>query len=234
MTPHRRRKIVKRKSHTTLYLAVGIILIVVIVAGAYVALGKFGGNAVPTPTPTPTPTATPTTSPSGTDSEYDNATQVLLQTSKGNITLELRNDKPVTTENFINIVEQGKYDGTVFHRTMSGFMIQGGQITEDIPTINDEIGNNNRNLPYTIAMAKTNDPDSATSQFFINVVDNGNNPLPDGSKFDNVYTVFGRVISGTSVVDEIANAPATANPYNPNEISAPVNPVTIIKATILP
>jgi peptidyl-prolyl cis-trans isomerase A (cyclophilin A) len=229
MAPHRRPKLVKHKSHTTLYLAIGIIVIVLIFVGAYVAIGQFGSQN--TPTPTPTPTVTPTTSPSGADSEYENATQVLLQTSVGNITIELRTDKPITTENFLNLVEQGKYDGTVFHRTVSGFMIQGGAISPQPSAIADEIGNNNRNLPYTIAMAKTNEPDSATSQFFINVADNGVEYAPT---FDSTFTVFGKVISGTAVVDEIAEAPATENPYIPGEMSVPVNPVTIIKATILP
>src|SRR5450756_2486556 len=89
---------------------------------------------------------------------------------------------------------------------MTGFMIQGGAITgESIPTIPNEIGNNNRNIAYTIAMAKTSDPNSATSQFFINVADNGNLAIDQaGTKFDTVYAVFGRVISGQSVVDAIA------------------------------
>jgi cyclophilin family peptidyl-prolyl cis-trans isomerase len=111
-------------------------------------------------------------------------------------------------------------------------MIQGGGISESIPTISDEIGSNNRNLPYTIAMAKTSDPNSATSQFFINVADNGNNPIDQaGTKFDTVYTVFGRVILGQSVVDAIANAAVTTNQYGEN--SQPVQPVTLIKATIV-
>ncbi len=88
---------------------------------------------------------------------------------------------------------------------MAGFMIQGGIISGSTPTITDEIGNNNRNVAYTIAMAKTSQPNSATSQFFINVADNGNNPIDQaGTKFDAVYTVFGESNLRKSIVDAIA------------------------------
>ncbi len=157
-------------------------------------------------------------------------TKVLLETSVGNITIDLRTDKPITSTNFINLVQAGRYDGTTFHRTVAGFMIQGGQVNGSVATIRDEIGKNNRNIPYTIAMAKTNQPNSATSEFFINVSDNGQKD----STFDSTYTVFGNVISGQDVVDAIANAPATANPNMPQENSLPVNPVTILHATIIP
>ena len=111
-------------------------------------------------------------------------------------------------------------------------MIQGGEVSGSVPAINDEIGSNNRNEAYTVAMAKTSQPNSATSGFFINVEDNGQKY--SSINFDGTYTVFGTVISGKEVVDAIANAPATENPYMPSEISVPVNPVTIIKATIVP
>ena len=174
----------------------------------------------------------PTPSPTTSDPSYVNPTKVLLQTTVGNITLEMRSDKPISTTNFINLVQQGKYDGTIFHRVIAGFMIQGGAISSSIPTIADEIGSNNRNVAYTIAMAKTSDPNSATSQFFINVADNGNMAIDQaGTKFDAVYTVFGKVTSGQNVVDAIANAPVTSNAYEQN--STPINPVTLIKATIL-
>ena len=144
----------------------------------------------------------------------------------------MRDDKPITTANFINLVKQGKYDGTVFHRIMVGFMIQGGGVSGSVSTISDEIGSNNRNLPYTIAMANTGQPNSATSQFFINLVDNGNNDVP-GGKFDQFYAVFGTVISGRNIVDAIANVPVTENPYRLGEYSVPVSTVTLIKATIV-
>jgi cyclophilin family peptidyl-prolyl cis-trans isomerase len=234
MAPNKKSKTSKRKSNKTLFLAIGVIAIILIGIGAYIMFGQSANqpNTLPTPTPTPTTSTSLTPSPSTSDPSYVNPTKVLLQTSVGNITLELRSDKPITTTNFINLVQQGKYDGTVFHRVIAGFMIQGGAISGSIPTIADEIGSNNRNVAYTIAMAKTSDPNSATSQFFINVADNGNMAIDQaGTKFDAIYTVFGKVILGQNVVDSIANAPVTSNAYEQN--STPITPVTVIKATIL-
>jgi cyclophilin family peptidyl-prolyl cis-trans isomerase len=234
MAPKNRNKS-KSKSNKTLFIAIGIVAIVLIGIGAYIMLGQSANqpNTSPTPTPTPSPPASQTPSPTTSDPSYVNPTKVLLQTSVGNITLELRSDKPITTTNFINLVQQGKYDGTVFHRVIAGFMIQGGAISGSTPTINDEIGSNNRNVAYTIAMAKTSNPNSATSQFFINVADNGNLAIDQaGTKFDAVYAVFGKVVEGQNVVDAIANAQVTANPYT-QENSDPVNPVTLTKATII-
>jgi cyclophilin family peptidyl-prolyl cis-trans isomerase len=110
-------------------------------------------------------------------------------------------------------------------------MIQGGQVSGSVSKINDEIGSNNRNTAYTVAMAKTTQPNSATSEFFINVEDNGQKYAPS---FDATYTVFGTVISGKDVVDAIANSAVTANPNNPSEMSNPINPVIITKASIVP
>jgi len=223
MTPNKSRRPPKKKSNKTLFLAIGIIAIIIVGVAAFAMLGQGKQTANPSTSPTSTPV--PSTSPT--------ATQVLLQTTAGNITLELRSDKPITTANFVNLVNKGVYDGTIFHRVIAGFMIQGGENdSANVAKINDEIGSNNRNLQYTIAMAKTSVPNSATSEFFINVVDNGNNVVDQaGTKFDAVYTVFGKVIAGQSVVDAIANAPVTSNAYEHN--STPINPVTVIKATIL-
>ena len=235
MVPNNKSKTSKRKSNKTLFLAIGIIAIILIVIGAYILFGQSVNqpNTTPTPTPMPSSSASQTPSPTTSDPSYVNPTKVLLQTSVGNITLELRSDKPITTTNFINLVQQGKYDGTVFHRVIAGFMIQGGAISGSTPTISDEIGTNNRNVAYTIAMAKTSDPNSATSQFFINVADNGNLVIDQaGTKFDTVYAVFGKVVEGQNFVDAIANAQVSANPYT-HENSDPVNPVTLIKATII-
>ncbi|MGE5533161.1 MAG: peptidylprolyl isomerase, partial [Bacillota bacterium] len=119
-----------KKSNKTLFLAIGIIAIILIGIGAYIVFGQSANppNASPTPTPTQTPSVSSTPSPTTNDPSYVNPTKVRLQTSVGNITLELRSDKPITTANFINLVQQGKYDGTLFHRVVAGFMIQGGAI----------------------------------------------------------------------------------------------------------
>ncbi len=206
----------KKKSNRSSYI-IGIIVLVIVIIGVVAVLRQPGATS-----PSTNPTATP---PSGATT----GTKVLFQTSAGNITIQLYTDKPITTANFINIVQKGWYDGTIFHRVIAGFMIQGGQISQTVPAIQDEIGTNNRNLPYTIAMAKTSQPNSATNEFFINVADNGvNNP-----GFDSTYTVFGNVTSGRDVVDATANAQVTANPNMGGEVSSPVHPITIIKATIV-
>ena len=133
---------------------------------------------------------------------------VLLTTNHGQITLELDADKaPKTVENFLNYVKSGHYDGTIFHRVIDGFMIQGGGFSPDMrqkPTedpVENEANNGLNNDRYTIAMARTSDPHSASAQFFINVNDNDflNYPGSDGWG----YCVFGKVTSGTEVVDTI-------------------------------
>ncbi len=180
---------------------------------------------VPTQT-TPTQTAPPTTTTTA------NGTVVRLETSMGNITIQLRGDKPITTQNFVNLVKQGFYDGTFFQRVIVGFMIQGGQNQSvSVPTISDEIGSDNHNYNGTIAMAKTLQPNSATSEFFINVADNTQLTHSDEISFDGTYTVFGQVISGMDVVIAISKVPVTVNADGEN--SQPVSPVTIIKAEVL-
>jgi peptidylprolyl isomerase len=165
--------------------------------------------------------------------------KVLLQTSMGNITIQLRDDKPITSSNFKALVQEGKYDETIFHRVIEGFMIQGGDPTgtgqgdPSIGTIPDEIGSNNSNVRGTIAMANTGQPNSASSQFFINVVDNGDKTIDAaGTKFDSAYTVFGTVIQGMDVVDAISKVAVGPNQFN--ETSKPLTDVTLIKAEILP
>jgi peptidyl-prolyl cis-trans isomerase B (cyclophilin B) len=136
--------------------------------------------------------------------------RVCIRTNKGAFILELdRKEAPKTVENFLNYVKSGHYNGTLFHRVIDGFMIQGGGFAQGMkqkPTeaaIQNEANNALKNLPYTIAMARTNDPHSATAQFFINVADNGflnhTSPTPQGWG----YAVFGRVVEGQDAIDEI-------------------------------
>jgi peptidyl-prolyl cis-trans isomerase A (cyclophilin A) len=140
------------------------------------------------------------------------APRVKFSTSAGEFVLELYPDKaPKTVANFLRYVADKHYDGTVFHRVMANFMIQGGGFSPDLqqkPTrepIVLEANNGLKNDRGTVAMARTTNPDSATAQFFINVVDNQglNAPSPDGFG----YTVFGKVVSGMDVVDKIRQAP---------------------------
>ena len=163
------------------------------------------------------------------------AQRVKLETSLGVIMLELDAQKaPKTVANFVQYVKDKHYDGTVFHRVIDGFMIQGGGFTADMqqkPTkapIALEAKNGLKNDTYTIAMARTGNPDSATSQFFINVKDNAmlNAPSPDGHG----YAVFGKVIEGTAVVDKI-KAVATGN-KGPHQ-NVPTTPITIKSATVV-
>ncbi len=161
---------------------------------------------------------------------------VTLQTSKGNIVLELDAEKaPATAANFIQYVKDGFYDGTIFHRVIPGFMIQGGGFTEDMvqkktrEPIKNEADNGLKNKNYTIAMARTPNPDSATSQFFINVKDNAfldySSPTMQGWG----YAVFGKVVEGQDVVNAIEKVQTTSK-YPHQDV--PVEPVLIIKATI--
>jgi peptidyl-prolyl cis-trans isomerase A (cyclophilin A) len=134
---------------------------------------------------------------------------VLMKTSLGNIKIELfQKESPITVNNFISYVKSGFYNDTIFHRVIQGFMVQGGGFTADLKIkpaskpIKNEAANGLRNDRGTIAMARTAVPDSATSQFFINTVNNDklNRPLPDGHG----YAVFGKVIEGMDVADKIS------------------------------
>ncbi len=138
--------------------------------------------------------------------------KVIMKTSMGDITIELYPDKaPITVKNFFSHVDEKFYDGTIFHRVMKGFMIQGGGLTADFtekpekPTIKNEAANNLKNKRGTIAMARMPEKDSATSQFFINHVDNPGLDHRDNTPEGYGYAVFGKVINGMDVVDAIAN-----------------------------
>jgi len=135
--------------------------------------------------------------------------KVKLETNAGDVVIELDKEKaPVTVENFLKYTNEGLYEGTIFHRVIKGFMIQGGGFTEDMqrkqvhPPIVNEASNGLKNDRGTVAMARTNDPDSATSQFFINHADNGFLNYAAGGNPG--YAVFGKVIEGMETIDKIA------------------------------
>lgn len=163
------------------------------------------------------------------------AQKVKLATSAGDIVVQLDPAKaPKTVDNFLKYVEAGHYNGTVFHRVIPSFMIQGGGMTADLkekatrPPIPLESANGLSNVRGSIAMARTGDPNSATSQFFINV--NDNLRLDAANSADgHGYAVFGKVISGMDVVDKIRAVPTgSKGPYD----DVPLTPITIIKATV--
>ena len=144
-----------------------------------------------------------------------NAMKVKLTTSMGNITLELNKEKaPISVENFVKYVESGHYNSTIFHRVIGTFMVQGGGFDKSMkqkatmPQIKNEATNGLTNDIYTVAMARTNVVDSATSQFFINVTNNGF--LNHQGPANYGYAVFGKVIEGTEVVDKIKAVPTGA------------------------
>jgi len=163
---------------------------------------------------------------------------VQLETSMGTIKVELYPDKaPVTVKNFLTYVREGHYDGLVFHRVIKDFMIQGGGFTTEMkekrpahPAIRNEAGNGLRNDRGTIAMARTNVVDSATAQFFINVVSNDFLNHRDESPRGFGYAVFGKVIEGMDVVDRIRAVP-TGRVSMFQDV--PRDPVTILKAVVL-
>ena len=163
------------------------------------------------------------------------APQVKFETSMGNFVVELYPDKaPKTVENFLLYVKAKHYEGTIFHRVMNGFMVQTGGFTPDMntkitrPSIPLEASNGLKNDRGTLAMARTADPNSATSQFFINVVDNANlnAPKPDG----NGYAVFGKVVTGMDVIDKIRVVPTGNKGMHQN---VPITPILINSATLV-
>ncbi len=162
--------------------------------------------------------------------------KVLMKTSMGDITIELNLDKaPISVKNFMKYVNSKHYDGTIFHRVIDGFMIQGGGFTENMSKkggtdapIKNEATNGLKNDKWTLAMARTGVVDSATDQFFINVKDNDflNHKNTSSSGFG--YAVFGKVTSGMDVLDKIRQV-KTTNKSGHGDV--PVDPVTIVSAT---
>ncbi len=194
MSPRKSRKYRSRKSRKPIFIIVFLAVVAVIIVWSSM-VAKNGSSTV----------------------------RVLLRTNMGDIVIELYDDMPITTGNFKNLVQQGVYDGTIFHRVIDGFMIQGGDPTGTgygdpaIPSITDEFTDHNRNDRGTIAMANAG-PNTGSSQFFINLVDN--------NRLDSKHPVFGKVIQGMDVVDNIAKV-------NTDENDRPLQEVRIIKAEIV-
>ncbi len=163
-------------------------------------------------------------------------TMVTLKTSHGDIQIELNAEKaPRSVENFLQYVKDGHYDGVIFHRVISNFMVQGGGFDADMnqkptrgPVVN-EANNGLKNDKYTLAMARTNDPHSASAQFFINTKDNDFLNFTSETPSGWGYAVFGKVVSGTDVVDKIEGVrTGQVGPYG----DVPMEPVVIESATI--
>ena len=170
-----------------------------------------------------------------TPAALDPTPHVALKTNLGEIVLELDQQKaPKSVANFLQYVKSGYYKGTVFHRVIDGFMIQGGGFDKNMKQkatkapIKNEAQNGLQNVTYSVAMARTGDPNSATAQFFINVNNNAALDYPGRDGFG--YAVFGKVVSGMDVVDKIKAVPvADKGPFE----NVPVTPVVIESATLL-
>lgn len=175
--------------------------------------------------------------PAGAAAKKADEPLVKLETNYGDIVVELNSRKaPRTTANFIQYVKSGHYDGTIFHRVIRNFMIQGGGLTQDmrerrtLAPIRNEADNGLKNRKYTIAMARTGDPHSASSQFFINTANNDFLDFKDQTTQGWGYAVFGKVVEGEKVVDKI-EAAATGRRAGYDDV--PVEPVIIKKAYVL-
>jgi peptidyl-prolyl cis-trans isomerase A (cyclophilin A) len=207
-----------------------VLLFAALGAGPVAAQDAPATPAAPATTTEAAPAAaTPATNP-----------RVALRTTMGDIVIELYPDKaPKSVENFLQYVNEKHYDGTIFHRVIDGFMVQGGGFTADLkqkttrPPIVNEANNGLSNTKGTVAMARTNDPNSATSQFFINVVDNSrlDHASPENG-FTWGYAVFGKVVEGMDVVDKI-RVVETA-PAGPLPKDVPKTAIVINSAEVLP
>ncbi len=177
------------------------------------------------------------TSPTTKESTMSTLPRVKLETNHGNIVIELNTEKaPVTAENFLNYVKEGFYDNVIFHRVIKNFMIQGGGMQPGMKEkntrdpITNEANNGLKNDKYTVAMARTNDPHSASAQFFINANNNDflNHTAPTAQGWG--YAVFGKVIEGTDVVDQIENVKTGNRGFHQD---VPADDVVIQKASIV-
>jgi len=162
---------------------------------------------------------------------------VLFKTTAGDIKVELNAEKaPITVKNFVQYVNDGHYDNTVFHRVIDGFMVQGGGFTKDFqqkptrPSIQIESDNGLKNTKGTLAMARTSDPNSASAQFFINVADNSFLDFRAKNSREYGYAVFGKVIEGMDVVEKIKKVKTTTK--GPHE-NVPVEAIEILDAKII-
>jgi peptidylprolyl isomerase len=199
--PHKLKSSARRSRRNQKLYAIGFVVVVIAIIGGVLIYRQLGA--------------------SNNNNGSDQPVKVLLQTSMGNITIQLRTDMPITTGNFKNLVQQGVYDGTIFHRVINNttpYMIQGGMGDPSIPAIPDEFTSSNHNNRGTIAMANAG-ANTGSSQFFINTANN--------NYLDSAHPVFGEVIEGMDVVDAISNVPRDQN-------DKPLTNVTIIKAEILP
>ena len=165
--------------------------------------------------------------------EPSKAPHVLISTTNGDIEIELDPVKaPISSKNFLAYVDKGFYTNTIFHRVIPGFMVQGGGFTAQMQQkstkdpIRNEASNGLHNTRGTLSMARTSNPNSATSQFFINVVDNA---MLNATGPDNGYAVFGKVTAGMDVVDKIRAVPTGNRGMHQN---VPTTPVTIVKASL--
>lgn len=188
----------------------------------------------------PEPAAKPAKPETAASTEAPTNPKALIKTTLGDITIELDAVKaPKSAENFIKYAKSGFYNGTIFHRVIGNFMIQGGGFTPDLnqkptnPSIPNEAKNGLSNKRGTLAMARTPDPNSATAQFFINLVDNRNLDYVSDERPETWgYAVFGKVVEGMDVVDKIAATPT--GPKGPFRSDVPTTDVVIEKVEILP
>lgn len=198
----------RRKPHTVRNVLIAIVAVIILISIIAAANQINQGK--------------PATSSSG--------TEVRLVTSMGNITIQLYDDMPITSGNFKNLTEHGIYDGTLFSRVAKDFVIQGGDATPKgitVPPIHDELPNKHHNVQGSVAMAKTSAPNSATSQFFVNLKNNS-------ASLDGNYTVFGQVIAGWDTVVKISQV--NINPFDPQTSQtdgAPVQEIKIYMALIV-
>ena len=208
----RRRKPRKKKSNNKLILIIAVAVVVIFIVG-YIM--------------------------SENNNPQENASKVQFLTNIGNITIQLRDDRPITTENFKNLIVNKVYDNTIFHRVIFDFMIQGGdplgtgEGDPNIPTIIDEglLSDNNKNNRGTIAMANRG-ANTGSSQFFINLVDNNYLDKPNPEIGISGHPVFGTIIDGMDIVDEISKVETDLNPQSPT-FNRPFKDVILIRAILI-